>query len=109
MRGVMAVDIKRGIAFGISMVLCLKQGFVKTLRFFTHLGQDVVRGSIYYAKYSIEVICDKTFPKGFYDWNATADRCLKVQIGIGLSCGTKELFSGVRKECLICSYYVFSA
>ncbi len=79
MRRVDAVDIERGVAFGVAQRLRFGQHFFEFAAALAHHGQDVVAGAVEDAGDGVDVVAGQALPQGFDDRDAAGDRGLEAQ------------------------------
>src|SRR6476620_3560793 len=79
LRGIVAIDVKGWIGFGIAEPLRFLQAFGKRQALLLHPGQDVIAGAVENAVNAVDAGSREALAKRLDDRNGRTDRRLEVQ------------------------------
>ena len=104
-----AVDIQRGICFGVTETLCIRQNIGEAQFFPFHTGEDVVAGTIQDTVDAFDAVAHKRFTQTLDDGDTAAHTGFKPEIGTVLFRSLKQFRSELGDQRLVGSDHAFAA
>ena len=99
--GVPAVDVERGIGFGVAELLGLGEGGFKVESASGHALEDVVRGAVDDADHRVDAVADEGLLDGLDDRDASGDGGFKVDRGVEFFREREEFGAAFGEQCFV--------
>ncbi len=100
-RGVVPLDVRGGVAFGVAQALRLAEGVGVGRTRLGHAGEDVVRRAVDDAHDAVDALAGERLAQRPDERDATRHGCLEQQVDAGLLGGREQVRADVGQQLLV--------